>query len=50
MYLGHLTTSDILLLVGRESLRAAAPFLAVFGGVALAWAVRKWPARALPPE
>jgi hypothetical protein len=45
----HISTSDVVILVLRESHRAAAPFLALFGGFAVAWSALGWP-RALPWE
>lgn len=50
MWTMHYSTTEIWLMLLRESLRAAAPFLTAIGGLVLGWAVVKWPTRALPPE
>jgi hypothetical protein len=50
MYYYHYSTTEIVFMVLRASLNAAAPFLVIGVGLAVAWAALYWPPRSLPRE
>jgi hypothetical protein len=50
VYYYHYSTAEVVFMVLRASLNAAAPFLTIFIGLALAWGSLHWRPRSLPRD